>query len=392
MQSQKPTAYPRISRSIDDIRANLYARIDAVQDAYAQKGWLPGRLNLNKGVVRGLIELFAWGIWQVYNLMEKLLKQAVPQYAEDTWLDLHAESVGLVRKQATKASGKVRFVRNQGTTGNIVVQAGRIVRTNADGQGNIYRYVTTESGVLPLDAEHVDILVESEEYGALANAGTGQICELVTPVNGVSSVQNTAEWLVSEGAGQEDNVSLRRRIQLRWLANNGVTKHAYMLWALSVPGVLSVEVLDRHPRGQGTVGVVVRGTAVLPTEALLERVREAIKPEAPINDEWFVVSPIPVSVAIAGRLNFLAADPELIIAEAKRRVLTLFADSSLYPEITPLAIGQDLPLDLLTATVMGIEGIKSVDWLSPTTDILIQNDAIAVLESLNLSTFEETEA
>lgn len=69
------------------------------------------------------------------------------------------------------------------------------------------------------------------------------------------------------------------RYRLQWAANNGCTKYAYKAWALSVPGVSSVEILDQHPRGQGTVDVVVRGSAVLPTEALLERVREGHCPE-----------------------------------------------------------------------------------------------------------------
>ena len=68
----------RVSKSLDQIRAELFARIEEVQDEYAAKGWLPRRLNLNKGVVRGLLELFAWGIWQLYRLLETVLLQAFP--------------------------------------------------------------------------------------------------------------------------------------------------------------------------------------------------------------------------------------------------------------------------------------------------------------------------
>lgn len=394
MQSPTPTRFPRLSRSIDDIRASLYARIDAVQDVFAAKGWLPRRLNLNKGVVRGCVEIFAWGIWQIYNLLEKLLKQLFPQFSEDEWLDLHLESVGLSRKLETKTVGRVLFFRKPSAIGNIVIQAGRIVRTEPDGKGDVYRYVTTEQAVIPADQEFVAVPVIAEEYGAGANAGVGQICELVTAVAGVDRVTNAADWLISEGADRESNASARERIRLRWMANNGCTKHAYKLWALSVPGVISVEILDKHPRGQGTVGVVVRGSAVLPTDALLERVRDAIRPEAPINDEWYVVGPDAVPTAVSGLLHYVAglADPELLIAEAKLRVLALFAETSPYPEVTPLAIGQDLPLDLLTATVMSIPGVKSVDWLAPSADMVVPKDGMAMLESVLFSTFVEDEA
>lgn len=398
-------AFPRISRTIDEIRGSIYGHLDSVQEDLAAAGWLPARLNLNKGIVRGLIELFAWGVWQIYALLEKLLRQAVPYYSSEKWLDLHAESVGLERKAATKAKGKTRFYRaldssgsstlTAGSKGNIPVPLGRIVRTLPDGAGQIYRYVTTESAVLSAGEDFVEVVVESEEYGSSANVGVGQICELVTPVTGIAAVSNGGDWLISEGADTETDEQLIQRIRLRWMGNNGCTKYAYKAWALSVPGVISVEILDRHPRGQGTVGVVVRGSAVLPTEALLERVREAIAPEAPINDDWFVVSPDPVAVNIQGRLHYVTGDPEILKTEAAGRIQSLFADESLYPNITPLKIGQDLPLDLLTAAVMDVPGVKSVEWLGPTGDlagdVIVPKTGMALLESLNFSAFQEEE-
>ena len=68
---------PRLSKDIDDIRAGLFSRIEQVQDEYAAKGWLPARMNLNKGVVRGIIELFAWGLWQVYTFLSIIHQQAI---------------------------------------------------------------------------------------------------------------------------------------------------------------------------------------------------------------------------------------------------------------------------------------------------------------------------
>jgi uncharacterized phage protein gp47/JayE len=394
MPNLTPLVFPRISRSIEDIRAGLYSRVDAVQADYAARGWLPRRMNLNKGVIRGLIELFAWGKWQIYTLLQRLMQQGVPHYSSAEWLDLHAQSVGLTRKPATRAEGRVRFLRRPDSPGNHLIPAGRIVRTLPDGQGEIYRYVTTEAAVLTADADYVGVPTIAEEYGRGSNAGVGQISELVTPVVGIAGVANAADWLSSEGADAEDDAGLIERITLRWLGNNGVTKYAYKSWALSVPGVISVEILDQHPRGQGTVGVVVRGSAVLPTEALLERVRAAIAPEAPINDDWYVVPPTPVETPVSGVLHYVAGagDPALMLREAELRILALFADRSDYPEITPLAIGQDMPLDLLTAAVMAVPGVKSVDWLAPAADLPVPKDGLARLASLEFSALAEEEA
>ena len=392
MPSRTPLDFPRISRTIDAIRSDIYLRLEAVQDTYAAKSWLPRRLNLNKGVVRGLIELFAWGQFQLYTLLQAVLKQSAPYYATGKWADIHAQSVDLARREATKASGLVRFIRNPEHTGNTPIRAGRIVRTLPDGTGEVYRYVTTADAVLPADAEYAEVPVESETYGAAANASAGMICELVTPVPGVSGVSNATGWLTSEGADVETDEQLMERYRLRWAANNGCTKYAYMNWALSVPGVVSVSILDQHPRGQGTVDVVVRGSAVIPTDALLERVREAIALKTPINDDWLVKGPTPVPVSISGVLTYVSGDPELLVATATNRLRALFADTSAYTDITPLHIGQDVTLSLLTHIVMRVDGVKAVRWTAPVTDVVVDKSGMAVLESLSLSALQAEEA
>lgn len=373
----------------------MFGHVEAAQDSLAAHGYLPVRLNLNKGVVRGLLEIYCWGYWQIYSLLQRLLQQVSPDGATGEWLDMHAGSVDLSRRPATKARGKVRFARavETGQDTNITIPAGRIVRTLPDGTGRIFRYSTVATAVLPAGADHVDVEAEAEDYGAAANASVGQICELVTPVTGVAGVSNPADWLVSEGADEETDASLQRRYALQWQANNGCTKFAYMAWALSVPGVASVSILDRHPRGQGTVDIVVRGADVLPTEALLQKVREAVAPSVPINDDWLVKGPVPVAATIDGVLEYTDGDPDAITTQAENRLRALFAETSPLADVTALQIGQDLTLDLLTHTVMAVAGVKRVTWTSPTQDVLVvPADGVARLESLALRAVRAEEA
>lgn len=389
MSSQEPTALPRLSKTIDDVRASIFAHVEEVQDIFAAKGWLPGRLNLNRGVVRGLLELYCWGYWQIYALLQRLMRQAVPATASGDWLDTHAASVNLSRRPATKAKGNVRFLRapSSSLAGNVAIPARRIVRTLPDGIGQVYRYSTVADAVLPAEAAYVDVPVEAEDYGAAANASTGQICELVTPVEGISGISNEADWLTSEGADEETDAQLQERYALAWAANNGCTKHAYKSWALSVPGVTSVSILDQHPRGQGTVDVVVRGADVLPTEALLEKVRAAIAPNVPINDDWLVKGPEPVPCAIAGEIEYTSGDPAAIVAQAEARIRALFAETSPLSDVAALQIGQDLTLDLLTHTVLAVPGVKRVVWTSPAQAVIsVPADGVARLGSLSLTT------
>ncbi len=394
MPTQEKTALPRVSRTINEIRAAVYGYVEEAQTALAERGYLPTRLNLNKGVVRGLLEIYCWGYWQIYTLLQRLLLQVAPAYATGEWLDLHADGVALVRRAATKARGLVRFFRAAGTSidANVTIAAGRIVRTLPDGAGEVYRYATTARAVLPSGAEYVDVEVEAEEYGAKANASAGQICELVTPVTGIGAVSNPSGWLTSEGANEETDAQLQERYALQWQANNGCTKYAYMAWALTVEGVTSVSILDRHPRGQGTVDVVVRGADVLPTEALLEKVRAAIAPNTPINDDWIVKGPSPVPVVIEGALEYVTGDPDAIRAQAENRIRALFAETSDVDGVSALQIGQDVPLDLLTHTVMAVPGVKRVAWVSPLADVPIAAAEVARLESLSFTATAAAEA
>ena len=392
---------PQLSKTLDDVRSMVFGHVEDVQEEYAAKGWLPRRLNLNKGVVRGLLEIFCWGLYQLYQLLAAVFEQAAPKTATDeAWMEWHAEQVEAPRKLATKARGMVRFAR-AATSGNVPIPAGKIVRTETDGAGQVYRYVTTQDAVIQNGMNEVAVEVEAEEYGAAANASAGQITEMVTAISGVDAVANSADWLTSEGADIEPLDKLRERYILRWMGNNGMTKYAYASWALSVTGTVAVKVLDQHPRGQGTVDVIVKGAAGIPTDALLEDVRQAVatgaKPEdvqagPPVNDDWQARGPQAVPLAISGALTLSpGTHAESAKAEAVQRLRALFTDPTTVKGITPLQIGEDVTLDRLTATVMAVAGVKKVGWTSPDGDVAVAADALATLESLTLTAAEASE-
>ncbi|MBI4621032.1 MAG: baseplate J/gp47 family protein [Desulfobacterales bacterium] len=373
-----------ISKTLDEIRTELYDRINDVQDEYAAKGWLPNRLSLNKGVARGLIEIWAWGLYQLYQFLMTIFSQAFPETATGLWLDLHCSMVDVSRKATTKAKGNVWFMRT-GSTGNVSIPAGRIVKTKPDGEGNIYRFVTTESAVLPDGGTEVSVAVESEEYGQGANVTAGQISEISTTIPGVDSVENRSDWLESEGADAETDDRLRERYSLKWMENNGVTKYAYMSWALGVTGVVAVKIADQHPRGQGTVDIIIKGTAGIPTQDLLDSVETVIAGKAPINDDYLVKAPTGLNVTIDAELELVSGSESGILADAENRLRAMFEDPSPVPDVNPLQIGEDLTMDRLVSVIMAVEGIKKINWTSPIADIQVDDDDLAVLNSLNLT-------
>lgn len=312
-----------IEKTLDDVRNDLFSQISSVQQA----GYLPGFLNLNRGVVRGLIELWAWGLYQLYAFLASVLKQAFASTATGLWLVLHAAQVDLIPKAATKAKGTVYFTRT-GSSGNVNIPAGKIVKTLPDGEGNVYRFVTTVPVVLQDGQTEIAASVEAEEYGAGSNVVTGQITEIVTVIPGVDAVENRLSWLESEGTDKEKDEPLRQRYFLAWKALSGVTKYAYESWALSVTGVVSVKILDQHPRGEGTVDVIIKGTAGIPTQALIDAVDAVVQEERPINDNVEVKGPTAVNINIDAELELVFGTPADIVSEVENRINALFLGST----------------------------------------------------------------
>ena len=376
-----------VYKTLDEIRAELFEQIGFVQEDYQKKGWLPQILNLNKGVVRGLIELWAWGLFQLYQFLALVLKQAFPSTATGLWLELHCKQVGVEKLKKTKAKGVVYFGRIE-TSGNVPVAAGRIVKTLPDILGNTYSFVTLVDVVLPDGASEVAVEVEAVEYGSGANVTAGQITEIVTHIPGVDTVENRSDWLTAEGTDDEEDEPLRERYFLAWSEQDGCTKHAYESWARSVSGVSSVMIMDQHPRGQGTVDVVILGSAGMPTQGLLDSVAAVVEEKNPINDDVEVTAPDSVDIDINCSIELTGGIPVDIKAEVEQAIRAFFS----YSGDDFLQISQDVMLSKLTEIVMGVSSyIKNVTFTSPATDTVIAGDALAILNSFAIGHSTTTE-
>ena len=149
-------------------------------------------------------------------------------------------------------------------------------------------------------------------------------------------------------------------------------------------GVLYVTVDDQHPRGQGTIDVIVTSEAGAATEALLEAVREACETiKAPDDDVLVksaetVVQPIsltvtvPAAISQEGMENRIAAAVTDLLKIRQRRELNelthadlIYKVKSELPDIRNVTVTQpaaDLFLDsgkvilpgTITVTIRGV--------------------------------------
>lgn len=379
-----PTKLPKLSKTLAEIRQELYDNMNKVQDELITEGYLPQRLNLNKGIARGLIEIFAFGLWQLYQNMEKTMQEAVPKNSTKSWLDVHSDQVGIARKQSQKAYGNIAFYRLdlENTERNIVIPKGKIVKTQPDGAGEIYRFVTLESAVIQQGEEYALIPCESEEYGKKNNVAPNQICELVTPVEGVGKIDNFSDWLTKEASDEENDLQLQRRYSLAFSSQAGMTRAAYENAALSVNGVEDVHISDQHPRGEGTLDIIVQGSNGIPTENLLEEVRKAVASHIVINDDVLVKSPEPVTVNISMEIEILSGSEAEIKAEAASYIQKLFSCDYSVPYF---GIGKDVILSRIEAGIINLHGVKRITWNNPTSDVTIQKEEMAKLGTLDIT-------
>lgn len=378
-----PTEIPKLSKTLAEIRQELFDNMDKVQEEFIAEGYLPQRLNLNKGIARGLIELFAFGLWQLYQIMEKTMQEAVPKNSSASWLDVHALQVDVTRKQSQKAYGNIAFYRSdlKNKNSNIVIPKGKIAKTMPDGEGEVYRFVTLKNAVIPKDADYVLIPCESEGYGKKNNVAPNQICELATPIEGVGKTDNFADWLIKEASDEENDVQLRRRYALAFSSQAGITRAAYENAALSVNGVEDVFISDQHPRGEGTLDIIVQGANGIPTENLLAEVEKAVASHIVINDDVLVKSPNPVPVNISMQIEILSGSEEEIKAQAAAYIQKLFSCDYTVPYF---GIGKDVVLSRIEAGIINISGVKRIVWNEPTKDVTVSREEMAKLGSLDI--------
>ena len=226
------------------------------------------------GVTRTLVEIGGEAIADVERRLEQLGYGGYLQTASGEWLDELVQSqYGLTRQAATFARGLVTFSGAAGVSAEL--EAGLLVQTTSGRQ-----YSTLERASLPAGGT-VSVLVQAQEPGSAANVARDAITQMVAPLPGVR-VSNVGSWLVNAGADRETDAALRLRAQLQWPAlGGGMTRAAYEHAALSAaPAVDRVLILDEHPRGQGTVDVVVWGTGGIGAEdvAAVNAVVQARRP------------------------------------------------------------------------------------------------------------------
>ena len=319
------------------------------------------------------------------ELLRTVLNNMFLSHAEGIWLDIKAADYSKKRKKAQKAQGYVTISRTDAQAEAVRVAKGTVFKTEKDINGEELRFFALENAFLQKGALSADVLVEAELEGARYNVPEGQITRSLTYLDGVDTITNGEGWISREGSDTETDESLRLRGLRSWSELARVAIHdTYVNVCEEVNGVLYVTVDDQHPRGQGTIDVIVTSEAGAATEALLEAVREACETiKAPDDDVLVksaetVVQPIsltvtvPAAISQEGMENRIAAAVTDLLKIRQRRELNelthadlIYKVKSELPDIRNVTVTQpaaDLFLDsgkvilpgTITVTIRGV--------------------------------------
>lgn len=321
---------------------------------------------------------------ELIELLRLVLNNLFVSHAAGVWLDLKMADYSKKRKSAQKTQGLVTIRRVDLEGEAIKIAKGQVFKTSLDINGDELRFFALEAAVLQKGASAVDVLVEAEVEGSRYNVPQGQISASLTYIGEVE-ISNGADWIVREGSDTEDDESARTRTLRSWseLAQRAI-EDTFINTAESVPGVLFAQADCQHPRGQGTVDVIVTGTAGEATEGLLHLVREAVGMIAGPYDNILVKSSVTVTQDISVTVTTVSAAADEEVETHVRSVLIDLLAVRKGRRLYELTVS-----DINHAIRSGCQEAVNVKVMEPAQDIRLDKDKVIILGAVSVSVRRE---
>lgn len=311
---------------------------------------------------------------ELVKLLRIVLNNMFVSHAEGIWLKLKAADFGKKQKEALKTQGYVT-VRRGNSEEAVRIAKGHVFKTIKDVNGEELRFFVLNDAVLQKGTETVNVLVEAEQEGSKYNVPPGQISRSLTHLEGGCTVSNESNWITREGSDIEDIESLRERTLRSWseLATRP-TAEKYQNACEKVPGVLFVKVNDMHPRGQGTVDIIVTGTAGEATEGLLTQVRAEVNKIIGNYDDVLVKSSTTIKQPVSVNVTIPDTVADDGIADSVKAAIAELLQIRKNRELNELTHA-----DIVHAIKSKVTSVRNVKVIVPSEDVFLESDKVIIL-------------
>lgn len=247
---------------------------EIIQDLKKRLAYGNSKLDLTSGnVATDLgVESFAEELTALYNEQDRI--RLLYLFNSDAFTtdeaDVLANSFGIYRLTATKATGEVIFgAQTLPIEGSqYIIPVGTTVTTEGD-SGSKISFSTTTEGVIshttPLNPAtnyyEVIVSVESSSMGTSQNVGPGSINTITNSISGVSLVYN--HDAITNATDAESNESLLARVKRNLVGYVYGTKASFLNKVMSYPKVKDAVIVDPNSefsvRGPGSVDIYIVG-------------------------------------------------------------------------------------------------------------------------------------
>ena len=335
--------------------------------------------NFKKGgIFYHLIRLLVRIYIELITLARTIVNSCFVKHASGDWLKIKAADYSKALKEAKAAKGYVTIYRREYVNA-LQVTKGHCFKTEPDAGGNELKFYVCENTVIETGQETGKVLVEAEAPGTYYNIPPGRITISMIHLDGVEHVVNEEGWLFEEGAEVEDLEELRDRCMSSWaeLATRTIEEKLRNA-AKGVPGVLDARIDAQHPRGQGTVDIIVTGAAGEASPELIRKVNEAIEPLKGNYEDYKVMSSEVV------RQDF---DLVIYLAEDAAKEGVEKQAEKLIEEMMELTRGDMNTLyrdSIIKVLSTKIENYKKTDIRQPTEDIILERNKVIMVGVINI--------
>ncbi|GGZ77148.1 tail protein [Ignatzschineria indica] len=287
---------PLMVPSFDEIREMILNDITSLDQSAAIHSDSDNYIRASSlaALTEGLYAHHAW-----------IARQIFADSADSEFLEKHASTRAIYRKNAVKAEG----------IATITGEKGRKIPAGTEIKANDCYFLTLSDTTL--ESNQAELKISAKEPGTKSN---------FVKVNGILTAAPAgirSECIVSTKGGtdiESDGDLLARYLEILRRPPAGGNRYDYKRWALEVPGVTNAYVYPLR-RGLGTVDIAITSGDDLPSESVINACQAYIDDVRPVTAKHsYVVAPLikRIDVVVEVQLKGIALDD---ITKTLKRVL-----------------------------------------------------------------------